>query len=254
MVALGDPGSRLLPSASRLPSASSRQGQPAVPASCVPTAGPGPGEQGGGTARALGEEGLWLHLVGQAPSLAVQRGHKQHPGGLGVLTSPPHSQQLRPAPPAKPLPVLKPKQVRGPWGSSSGALWAPPPFFRGFHGLGKVSPKLESLVPQQAPCLGARVGGPSTHCEVWLWWVASIAGSTAEGPTHPWTHSHLPAGGGSPALTDGEAQKTRLSLPSWGGALPPGVLWARVSLSVPSGVSSSPVAVVSLLEPSSLCG
>ena len=59
----------------------------------------------------------------------------------------------------------------------------------------------EEVVPQQAPRLGTRVGGPSTQCEVWLWWVASIAGSTAEAPTHPWTHSHLPAGGGSPALT-----------------------------------------------------
>lgn len=76
-VALGDPGSHLLPSAS------SRPGQPAVPSSCVPPAGPGPGEQGGGTGRAPGEEGLWLYLVGQAPSLAAQRGQEQHPAGPG---------------------------------------------------------------------------------------------------------------------------------------------------------------------------
>lgn len=77
VVALGDPGSHLLPSAS------SCHGQPTVPSPCVPPAGPGPGEQGGGTARAPGEEALWLHLAGQARSLAAQRGHERHPGGPG---------------------------------------------------------------------------------------------------------------------------------------------------------------------------
>lgn len=76
-VALGDPGSHLLPSASRCP------GQPTVPSSCVPPAGPRPGEQGRGTVRAPGEEGLWLYLAGQAPSLAAQRGQEQHPAGPG---------------------------------------------------------------------------------------------------------------------------------------------------------------------------
>lgn len=253
-VALGDPGPRPFPSASRLPSASSRHGQTTVPASCVPPAGPGPGEPGGAHGGPQGEEGLWLHLVGQVPSLAAQRGHEEHPGGLGVLTSPPHSQQLRPAPPAKPLPVLKPKQVRGPWGGAQGRRGLHLPSFKASVVWEKSLPNVSLWRPSRPPALG----------RVWEALLPTVRSGSGGLPpllgAHPWTHSHLPAGGGSPALTAGEACKTRLALPA------PGRGFAHQASCGPVSAWPSPAVwrhhwlqwclwgLESLLEPSSLCG
>lgn len=112
--------------------ASSHHVQTTLHRSCVHPAAPRPGEQqwgpaarpSGGTKWVLGGEcGGWgLDLVSrtlQGSSCHTQeadgparRGRLLNPGRTGGLTAVPPSHQLRPAPPAKPLPELKPKQVR----------------------------------------------------------------------------------------------------------------------------------------------
>lgn len=79
--------------------------------------------------------------------------------------------------------------------------------------MGRVSPKCESLPPQQA----AHSGGPPACPEVWPWRVPFFAGSpvgTAEGPAHLWTGTRTARQAGrSPALANCEAGRPRLLSP-----------------------------------------